>query len=160
MALAVGDILEGKVTGITNFGAFVSLPENKSGMVHISEVADTYVSDINEHLKVGQEVKVKVITIAENGKISLSIKKAMEPVFKPKDKDEDEPRRRPAPKPRPAVKKQEAPVFTGNPDMDWTPTKSGNAAFEDMMAKFKKSSEDRAFDMKRNYSTKRDRRGH
>ena len=160
MGLEVGTVCTGKITSITKYGAFVSLEGGKSGMVHISEVADSYVSDINEHLKVGQDVKVKVITIGDNGKISLSIKKAVEPVFKPKDKDEDEPRRRPAPRPRPAAPKQEAPVFTGNPDMDWTPTKSGNAAFEDMMAKFKKSSEDRASDMKRNYSTKRDRRGH
>lgn len=159
MALAVGEILEGKVTGITNFGAFVSLPDNKSGMVHISEVADSYVSDINEHIQVGQEVKVKVISVAENGKISLSIKKAMAPAPRVKTESE-EPARKPQPKPRPAAPKQETPVFTGNPDMDWTPTKSGNAAFEDMMAKFKKSSDERASDMKRNFSTKRDRRGH
>ena len=78
MELAVGAIVEGKVTGITKFGAFVSLPGNKSGMVHISEIAHAYVSDINEHLTVGQEVKVKIIAI-ENGKINLSIKKTVEP---------------------------------------------------------------------------------
>lgn len=71
--------MEGKVTGITKFGAFVALPENKTGMVHISEIAHAYVSDINEHLTVGQEVKVKIIAIDPAGKINLSIKKTTEP---------------------------------------------------------------------------------
>jgi S1 RNA binding domain protein len=79
MEFAVGAILEGKVTGITKFGAFVSLPGNKTGMVHISEIAHAYVSDISEYLTVGQEVKVKVIAIDPAGKINLSIKKTVEP---------------------------------------------------------------------------------
>lgn len=74
--LAVGTILEGKVTGITKFGAFVAIAPGKTGMVHISEVANTYVSDISQHLTIGQEVKVKIISIDENGRINLSIKKA------------------------------------------------------------------------------------
>ena len=74
MELTVGAILEGKVKSITNFGAFVSLPENKTGMVHISEVANTYVSDIRQHLTEGQDVKVMVIG-TDNGKINLSIKR-------------------------------------------------------------------------------------
>ena len=74
MELTVGTVLEGKVKSITNFGAFVSLPENKTGMVHISEVANAYVSDIRQHLTEGQDVKVVVIG-AENGKINLSIKR-------------------------------------------------------------------------------------
>ena len=78
MEFEVGAIVEGKVTGITKFGAFVALPGNKTGMVHISEVAHAYVSDINEHLAVGQEVKVKVIAIDPAGKINLSIKKTQE----------------------------------------------------------------------------------
>ena len=73
----VGEILEGKVTGLTNFGAFISLPGNLTGMVHISEVSQSYVSDIHEHLKENQTVKVKVIDITPEGKISLSIKKAL-----------------------------------------------------------------------------------
>ena len=77
MELAVGEVLEGKVTGITKFGAFVSLGGGKSGMVHISEIAHAYVSDINEYLTVGQDVKVKIIAM-ENGKINLSIKKCTE----------------------------------------------------------------------------------
>ena len=74
MELTVGAILEGKVKSITNFGAFISLPENKTGLVHISEVANTYVSDVHQHLTEGQDVKVMVLS-AEAGKINLSIKR-------------------------------------------------------------------------------------
>ena len=74
MELTVGTVLEGKVKSITNFGAFIALPENKTGMVHISEVANAYVSDIRQHLTEGQDVKVVVIG-TDNGKINLSIKR-------------------------------------------------------------------------------------
>ena len=74
MELTVGAILEGKVKSITNFGAFIALPENKTGLVHISEVSNTYVSDIRQHLTEGQDVKVMVIG-TENGKLNLSIKR-------------------------------------------------------------------------------------
>lgn len=77
MDFGVGSILEGKVTGITKFGAFVSLGENKSGLVHISEIANTYVNDIHDHLQEGQTVKVKILAIDENGRINLSIKRAL-----------------------------------------------------------------------------------
>ena len=85
MELTVGAILEGKVKSITNFGAFISLPENKTGLVHISEVANSYVSDIREHLTEGQDVKVMVIS-AEAGKVNLSIKR-----LEPKPQREDKP---------------------------------------------------------------------
>ena len=88
MELTVGAIVEGKVKSITNFGAFVALPENKTGMVHISEVANSYVSDIRQHLTEGQDVKVMVIS-TEGGKINLSIKR-LEP--KPQ-RDNNAPRR-------------------------------------------------------------------
>ncbi len=74
MELTVGAILDGKVKSITNFGAFIALPENKTGLVHISEVANTYVSDVREHLTEGQDVKVMVLS-AEAGKVNLSIKR-------------------------------------------------------------------------------------
>jgi len=74
MELTVGAVLEGKVKTITNFGAFVALDDNKTGMVHISEVANTYVSDIRQHLTEGQDVKVMVIS-TDGGKINLSIKR-------------------------------------------------------------------------------------
>ena len=83
MEFGVGSIVEGKVTGITKFGAFVSLPGGKSGLVHISEIAYSYVSEVSEFLQEGQEVKVKVIGIDESNRINLSIKKATEPPPKP-----------------------------------------------------------------------------
>lgn len=83
MDFGVGSILEGKVTGITKFGAFVSLPGGRSGLVHISEIAYSYVNEVSEFLKEGQEVKVKVINIDDAGRINLSIKKAMDPPPRP-----------------------------------------------------------------------------
>ena len=76
MSIEVGSKVKGKVTGITNFGAFVELENKSTGLVHISEVADSYVKDINEHLTVGDEITVKVINVEKDGKIGLSIKKA------------------------------------------------------------------------------------
>ena len=78
MQLEIGKIYNGKVKGITQYGAFVDIEGGGTGMVHISEIANTYVSDIHEHLSEDQEVKVKVIGINEAGKVSLSIKKASE----------------------------------------------------------------------------------
>ena len=83
MEHGIGDIVEGRVTGITKFGAFVTFDENRSGLVHISEVANTFVKDVSEHLTVGQTVKVKIIAVDENGRINLSIKKALPPEPRP-----------------------------------------------------------------------------
>ena len=79
MGIEVGSILDGKVTGITKFGAFVSLPGNRSGLVHISEIAYSYVNDVHDLLSEGQEVKVKVIGIDDNNRINLSIKQVEPP---------------------------------------------------------------------------------
>ena len=113
MELTVGAILEGKVKSITNFGAFIALPENKTGMVHISEVANAYVSDIRQHLTEGQDVKVMVIG-NENGKLNLSIKRleakpareaASRNNFRNAPAQNSQPRpARPAPTPPPAPK--------------------------------------------------------
>src|SRR5690625_2069164 len=84
MSIEVGSKLKGKVTGITNFGAFVELKKGTTGLVHISEVADNYVKDINDHLAVGDEIKVKVINVEKDGKIGLSIKKAKYPATRNK----------------------------------------------------------------------------
>lgn len=78
MPVQTGKILEGKVTGITNFGAFVELPDGETGLVHISEIAEEYVKDVNDFLKVNDKVKVKVISVDPNGKIGLSIKQTKE----------------------------------------------------------------------------------
>ncbi len=102
MELTVGAVLEGKVKTITNFGAFVTLPDNKTGLVHISEVANTYVSDIRQHLTEGQDVKVVVIG-TESGKINLSLKRLEVSASKPAAKSA--PRREgKAPTPPPAPK--------------------------------------------------------
>ena len=84
MSNEVVNKLKGKITGIKKFGAFVELPEGKSGLVHISEVADNYVENVEDHLSVGDEVEVKVLSIADDGKISLSIKKAKDRPRKPR----------------------------------------------------------------------------
>lgn len=92
MGLEVGMVVAGKVTGIKKFGAFVTLEEGGSGLVHISEISNSYVEDINEHLQEGQEVKVKVKSIDENGRIDLSIKRTQEP----EQASERRPRQKPA----------------------------------------------------------------
>lgn len=76
MPVTVGKVVEGRVTGITNFGAFVQLPQGESGLVHISEISDDYVEKVADYLKKDQKVKVKILSISEDGKISLSIRQA------------------------------------------------------------------------------------
>lgn len=83
MELEIGAILEGKVTGITKFGAFVALPGGRSGLVHISEVAHSYVNDVSEFLSVGDNVKVKVVSVDESSRINLSIKQTLPPPARP-----------------------------------------------------------------------------
>jgi len=77
MNFEVGAILAGKITGITKFGAFVTIAPGKSGLVHISEIANTYVSDVRNHLSEGQDVVVKVISVDQSGRMNLSIKAAV-----------------------------------------------------------------------------------
>ena len=135
MSIEVGSKLEGKVTGITNFGAFVQLPTGATGLVHISEVADNYVKDINEHLKVGEMVEVKVMNVEADGKIGLSIRKA-----KPQPAGgSDRPQR-----PRPT-----------NRSFDRQPKEN----FETKMAKFLKESEENMTSLKRATESKRGGRG-
>ena len=124
--------MEGKVTGITKFGAFVSLPEGKSGLVHISEIANSYVNDINEHLSVGQAVKVMVLNITPDGKINLSIKKAAAPAAPRAGYD-----RRPAERPAPARADQTT-AQTGQ--------SSADKSFEDRLKKFMQESDSRIAD--------------
>ncbi len=171
MQFEQGTVLEGKVTGILKFGAFVDIGGGKSGMVHISEVSSTYVNDINEHLKVGQVVKVKIVSIADDGKIALSIKKAEapaphenQPPKRPKpdrqpqsqDKDKDDaPRfRRQAPA-KPQKKEPISVEALENARYSYEVKKSADAGFEDMLAKFKSSSEDRMSDLKHSLDPKK-----
>ena len=151
MQIEVGQIVEGKVTGITNFGVFVDLGDGKSGLVHISEIAQTYVSDVHEFVKENDTVKMKVLSISEEGKISLSIKKA-QPQQRPKTNG---PRNNGFKSQRPP--KQE-PDYT-SPAAVWTPKKSESTSFEDMMAKFKQTSDEKFSDLKRkNPDTRRPKR--
>lgn len=150
MQLEVGEIYEGKVTGITKFGAFVDLGDGKTGMVHISEVASTFVKEIKDFVTDGQEVKVKVLAIAPDGKISLSMKKA-EPEYKPAEKPAHPPRTNFRPRqPRPPVQSQNRPG-----DYEWQSKPTGGASFEDMMSKFKATSDEKISDLKRSTETKR-----
>lgn len=91
MPVSVGKVVEGTVTGITNFGAFIQLPEGKSGLVHISEISHDYVEKIADYLKRGQKVKVKVLSITDDGKISLSIRKAQPKTTQPEQVDWNKP---------------------------------------------------------------------
>lgn len=169
MQLEQGSIVEGKVTGILKFGAFVDLGNGKSGMVHISEVSNSFVNDINDFLKVGDCVKAKIISIGDDGKIALSIKKA-EPTpqkeqreFKKrpdaqrqpapdKDKDTQGFSKRPAPK-KP-VKKEV--VDPSELEYAYEPRSTvTDAGFEDMLSKFKASSEDRMSGLKKNMDVKK-----
>lgn len=132
MAVEIGSVYEGTVTGLTNFGAFVKLEDGTTGMVHISEVADEFVSDISEKLSVGDTVKVKALEINDKGKVSLSIKKAV-----PSEKS-----------------KPQKPKRADNSNRGWkgTPAQSSDEpmSFEDMMARFKAQSDDKISDLKRN----------
>ena len=146
MSLETGMVLEGKVTGITKFGAFVELEPGKTGMVHISEVAPTFVNDINDYLKEGQTVKVKVLSIGEDGKISLSIKKAV------LQNDNNNPQNQ---RPNRSNQKYRSPKPNNN-SYEWQqPKRSEPASFEDMMSKFKQTSEEKMSDLKRMNENKR-----
>ena len=138
MDVTVGSILEGKIKSITNFGAFVSLPENKTGMVHISEVSNTYVSDIRQHLTEGQDVKVMVISV-DNGKVNLSMKR-LEP--KPQRDFTPRPQHRSAPAGQPQGRPmRSAPTPPPAP-------KTADQAFEDLLKAFMTESDSKISSIK------------
>jgi len=125
LPIEIGSEIEGKVTGISNFGAFVELPEKNTGLVHISQIADTYVTDVSKHVNVGDTVKVKVLGINKVGKYDLSIKQVGKPSWQQK-------RRRP----------------------DAVKSKSMPGSFEDKITQFLKQSEEKLQDWKRNLEQK------
>lgn len=171
MAIEVGTKLEGKVTGITHFGAFVELPGGVTGLVHISEIADNYVKDVNEHLKVADVIMVKVINVDKDGKIGLSVRQAVD---KPVEQQ------RPARPERPAGGynrpdgdrsgssaaggpgggkrsfdrggRSAKPAGGGKPSF-------GKPSFEDHISRFLKDSEERMSSLKKNTESKRGGRG-
>ena len=139
MQLEVGKIVEGKVTGITKFGAFVELSQGVTGMVHISEVASTFVKEITDFIKEGETVKVTILNIGDDGKISLSMKQAQ-------------------PAPAPAGRRPGQQNSSQRPPQyrrDFSQRKDEPASFEDMMSKFKQSSDEKMSDLKRFMDNKR-----
>ncbi|WP_411344580.1 S1 domain-containing RNA-binding protein [Paenibacillus sp. WLX1005] len=168
MAIEVGTKLEGKVTGITHFGAFVDLSGGVTGLVHISEIADNYVKDVNDHLKLGDVVTVKVINVDKDGKIGLSIKQAVD---KPAEA---------APSSRPPSSRPPRPESRGGGrDGGDRPSGGGGgfnrgdrggrsfnkpsfpnkASFDDKLTRFLKDSEERISSLKKNTESKRGGRG-
>jgi S1 RNA binding domain protein len=130
MAIMVGSIVEGVVTGITNFGAFVTLPDGQVGLVHISEVADTYVRDVNDYLKQNDRIKVKIINVDPRGKVGLSIRQVTAPAGGTRDRG---PRER--------------------------GSRAFQESFEDKLLKFMKESDERQSYQKINIDYKRGGRG-
>ena len=144
MAIEVGSVVEGVVTGITNFGAFVELPEGKTGLIHISEVADVYVNDVHDFLRERDTVKVKVLTVDDRGKIGLSIK-----ALQDKTAASAQPVAASARPPRPPR------------DMRRTAASRqiGSPSFEDKLSRFLKDSDERLTDLRRKTDSKRGGRG-
>lgn len=145
MSFEVGSKVQGKVTGITNFGAFVELPEGATGLVHISEVADSYVKDVNDHLKIGDQIEVKVIS-EKDGKIALSIKKAID---RPEGQTSSYSQRPP----------RQGKGDSRSKDFRSKGHVKPKENFEDKMAKFLKISEENLSTLKRNTGAKQGGRG-
>lgn len=134
--VSVGDIVDGTVTGVMPFGAFIDLGDNLTGLVHISEVARNYVTDINEHLTKGDTVKVKILKIDGDGKISLSIKQALPSA--------------------PAKNRREKTVSAARPDdFDWAKKNDEDLSFEDKLLKFKQISDENMQAIRRSTESKR-----
>ena len=156
MSIEVGSIVEGVVSGITNFGAFVNLPEGKVGLVHISEVADVYVSDVKEFLKEQDNVKVKVLSVDEKGKIALSIKRAQEKKPEEQQSFEKKPFEKKNFEPRPAASK---PAGGFSRSAAGPRFNNATASFEDKLSRFLKDSDERLTDLSRKTDSKRGGRG-
>lgn len=139
MQLQVGMVIEGKVTGITKFGAFVALPEGKSRLVHISEIANTFVNDVHDYVQDGQTVKVKIIGIGDDGKINLSIKKADE--HAPQQRQDQRP-------PRPASAAQPRQYGGPRQAVPRANGPTGDVSFEDKLKQFMQESDSRMADNK------------
>ncbi len=140
MTIEVGSVLEGTVTGITKFGAFVELPDKKVGLVHISEVANEFVKDVHDFLKVQDKVNVKVLSVDDRGKIGLSIKQTQ-----------------PAPEKKEIRTKHE---FRQHNNFESNRRSSAmSLSFEDRLSKFLKESDERLTDLRRNTESKRGGRG-
>lgn len=146
MQIEEGAVFTGKITGLTDFGAFVELECGKTGMVHISEVSNTYVKDIRERLSVNQEVKVIVIAVTPEGKVSLSMKRLEEAPAQPVRQIVRPPQGgQQRPRPHSGERRSSPPVWNGPK----TAPVSGEQSFEDMMSRFKQVSDEKMTDLKR-----------
>ncbi len=147
MQLEVGKIYEGKVTGITKFGAFIDLGENRTGMVHISEVAPTFVKEITDFISMGETVKVRVLNIGDDGKISLSIKRAVENPAPSQQRPQSQQR------PRSSYNNggSRGPRDFSQPRQQ----ESGSKGFEDMLSKFMQRSDEKISDLRKSVDGKR-----
>lgn len=155
-ATANTPLLEGKITKITGFGAFVELTDGRSGLIHISEIADGFVDDIHRFVTEGQEVKVVLVNTDEKGRLSLSLKRAAPsgnaPFWNAGNQQKKPFRERPKRQSREAAP---APDFsTPPPDFDSLPKKT-DTDFEDMMSKFKARSDEKISDLKKSFISKR-----
>ena len=144
LAIEVGSVVEGVVTGITNFGAFVELPEGKTGLIHISEVADVYVNDVHDFLKERDSVRVKVLTVDDRGKIGLSIKALQD---------------KPAVPAQPAAAPARPPRAPRDMRRTAASRQIGSPSFEDKLSRFLKDSDERLTDLRRKTDSKRGGRG-
>ncbi len=139
MQLEVGKIYDGKVTGVTKFGAFVEVEKGVTGMVHISEVASTFVKEISDFITQGQEVKVKVMSIAEDGKIAMSIKRAESPA-PARNNNRNQGKGN-------GGKPADRPNF--EPPQEFATYQEGSKSFEDMLSKFMQKSDEKISDLKK-----------
>lgn len=139
MQVQVGEIVDGKVTGVKNFGAFVQMPCGTTGMVHISEVSTEYIPQLSDVLSEGQSVRVKVISVTDEGKVALSIKKADQPLEVA-----------PQPKPPRPSRADSGKVWQPKPQ-----AQASNLSFEDMMSRFKTQSEEKISDLRRSTESRR-----
>lgn len=145
MQLEIGSIFEGKVSGITKYGVFVDLPDGNSGMVHISEISDSFVREIRDYVTENQVVKVKFLGVNEQGKISLSMKAAQEK----KNTTNYQPK-----KPNNRFNRNNN-SNKGPGSFEWSKKNNNAASFEDMLSKFKQTSDEKISDLKRTTESKR-----
>ncbi len=150
MQVEEGKILSGKITGITKFGAFVELDSGETGLVHISEISLDYVNDVNDHVKIGDTVEVKVLPSEKKGKIGLSIKQALKEKMGIDSKD-----RKPIKKREPRSARSAPPDFSVQPVEFSFAASNEDMSFEDKLSKFKQASDERMHDIKRSFESKR-----
>lgn len=164
MSIEIGNKVPGKVTGITNFGAFIDLGNGKTGLVHISEISDSFVKDIRDVLNVGDEVTVKVLTIGDDGKIGLSIRKAED---KPRETTTTGARPSPSARPSSSYSRSSSSSDRGASRGGYNKSKGSSSYakkdnkedFDSLMTSFIKDSDDRLSSLKRNTEGKRGGRG-